>query len=298
MPERILIPLDGSETAEAVLPQVRRILKRHEGEVVLVQAVPPYPPDFHLIAPGPRPLAEKYLRRVTFQLVNDGVRATGLVRSGAPADVILDVAEEKGISLIAMSTHGRTGLARWVFGSVTEKVLRASAVPLLLIRSFPAPDGRALSRGRLEALPFRTILVPLDGSEESRSVLTAVKALAGPIDAHVTLLTVTEEGEAASRWYSPGLTAESAERDLREACIPVRWEHRRGDPAVEILKTCDEEPVDLIAMSTHGRSGPGRWVLGSVTEKVLRAARLPMLVVRRAKVPAASGGAPSGAVTR
>lgn len=286
MLERILVPLDGSETAEAILPQVRRVLNRHQAETLLIRAVPVFPPDFHLGLPGARAQAELYMRRVTFQLVNDGVRCRGLVRQGPAAEAILDAAAAERVSLIAMATHGQTGPARWVFGSITEKVLRASPVPVLVVRSCPSAPGKAISRGRLEELPFRNILVPLDGSEESLGVLGFVKEFAGPLDARVTLLSVVDE--YAERWHSPGGTQEAAEKVLTAACIPSVVKTRRGEPAEEILKACEEDGIDLLAMATHGRSGPGRWVFGSVTEKVLHAATAPLLVVRRRR--ASPGG--------
>jgi nucleotide-binding universal stress UspA family protein len=283
MIERILIPLDGSETAEAILPQVRRVLQRHQAEVILLHATPVYPPDFHLAAPGLQAEGDRYIRRMTFQAINDGLRCRGLVRSGFAAETILDAARSEDASLIAMSTHGRTGLSRWILGSVAEKIVRASATPVLVLRSFHSPAGETIPRGRLEELPFRNILVPLDGSPASLHVLEAVRAFARPIDAHVTLLAVLEDAETAGRWRSPGGTLEAAAKQLAEACIPSRAETRVGDPALEILKASESLPADLIAMSTHGRSGPSRWVLGSVTEKVLRGATRPMLIARQTR---------------
>jgi nucleotide-binding universal stress UspA family protein len=280
MLERILIPLDGSETAEAILPHVRRVLRRHDAETILLHAVPPFPPDFHLAVPRIDEDAHRYIRRMNFLLVNDGVRSRGLVRHGAPAETILSVSEEEGVSLIAMSTHGRTGLERLVFGSAAEQVLRESRWPVLIVRSLPSSVG-TISRGRLEGLPFHRILVPLDGAEESLSILPALKEFASSIDARVRLLAVVDD--LAERWHSPGFTLESAQKALAAACIPADIETCRGDAATEILRVARELEADLIAMSTHGRSGPSRWVLGSVTERVLRASSVPMLLVRRLK---------------
>jgi nucleotide-binding universal stress UspA family protein len=278
--DRILIPLDGSELAEAILPQVQRLLLRTGSEVLLLQTVP-YPPDFHIALPTILEDAHRYIRRKTFELVNSGVRARGLVEQGLAAGTILEVAARESVSLVAMSTHGRTGLSRWAFGSVAEKVLRAGPAPLLLLRSFRPGPGKALSRGRLQELPFRNILVPVDGREASLSVLSTVLEIARPIDAHVTLLCVHEPSPYEGRWDSADQPAAAAQELLSAACIPVRTEVRKGDPALEILRAADDLSADLIAMATHGRSGPSRWVLGSVTEKVLHGATVPMLVARR-----------------
>src|SRR6185295_8206073 len=178
----------------------------------------------------------------------------------------------------ALSTHGRTGAARWVMGSVAEKVLQASSLPVLVARSF-APTA---CRGRLESLPIRNFLVPLDGSRLSLGALDSVLKVARPVDAHVTLLHVAEPSPYDGRWDPPDETLNEAEQILREACIPTLVEHRKGDPAEQILKFAEEKGMDLIAMTTHGRSGPSRWVFGSVTAKVLRSSDLPLLVVRQA----------------
>lgn len=278
---RILVPLDGSATAETVLPQVRRLLRRAPAELILLQVVPHFPPDFRTAFPALNGEAERYMRRMAFQFVNDGVPARGFVRMGTAAETILETAERERVSLIAMSSHGRTGLPRWVFGSVAEKVLRASPVPILLVRSFPHPLDGGVSRGHLEATPFRTILVPLDGSEGALGILPGLKAFARPLDAHVVLLHVFEDSPYEPTWGMPLRPLEQAQGTLVEACIPNRTEYRKGDVATEILKVAQEEGADLIAMATHGRSGPTRWVFGSVTEKVLRAAVTPLLVARR-----------------
>ncbi len=278
--ERILIPLDGSETAEAILPHAIRLLRRSPAELLILQTVP-YPPDSHVGLPTVLDAAHRYVRRVTFQLVNEGIRARGIVEQGLAAGTILDVAAKEGVSLIAMSTHGRTGLSRLVFGSVAEKALRASSVPVLLARSFHPGPGRELSRGRLEETPFRNILVPVDGREGSLSVLPAVQDVARPVDARVTLVCVHPHDDLEGRWDSPDAPAEAAREALVKDCVPVEIEVRHGDPAAEILRAAEDRSADLIAMSTHGRTGPPRWVLGSVTENVLRASTVPLLVTRR-----------------
>ena len=276
---RILVPLDGSTTAEAILSHLRRIIDRHDSQLILLQTLPPGPI-------GHEEEAEKYLRRISFLLTNEGYPARFVLRRGMPADSILDCAEEERASLIAMTTHGRTGAALWMLGSVAEKVLQASPRPVLVTRSFPSSQ----SRGRLEALPVRNVLVPLDGSRFSLAVLDSVMELVRSVDAHVRLLHVEEPTPYAGRWDSPDETLKAADHLLREACIPASIEQRRGDPGEEILKAAAESGSDLIAMTTHGRSGPSRWVFGSVTAKVLRSSTVPMLV-RRNSVTEASAAA-------
>jgi nucleotide-binding universal stress UspA family protein len=268
---RILVPLDGSSTAEAVLSHLRRILDRHDSQLVLLQVQPPVPT-------APEEDAEKYLRRISFLLTNEGYPARSILRRGQPAETILDIAAEEHATLIAMTTHGRTGAARWLLGSVAEKVLQASTRPVLVTRSFPSTQ----SRGKLESLPLRNVLVPVDGSRFSLAVLEPLLEFVRAVDAHVRLLHVNEPTPYDGRWDSPDETLKAADQILREACIPASIEQRRGDPGEEILEAAAETDCDLIAMTTHGRSGPSRWVFGSVTAKVLRSAPIPLLVVRQA----------------
>jgi len=266
---RTLVPLDGSGNAEAILSHLHRILPRHESRLILFHATP-------VVPWVEEKQSEKYLRRIAFQLTNDGYPSTYLLRTGPAAESILEAAGAERASLIALASHGRTGTLRWVFGSVAERVLQASPLPVLVVRSISS----TLSRGKLESRPIRNFLVPLDGSRTSLGVLESVLLLARPVDAHVTLLHVTEPSPYEGRWDSPDETLKEADQLLRDACIPATLQHRRGDPREEILKAAEEGGADLIAMTTHGRSGPSRWIFGSVTAQVLRAASIPMLVVR------------------
>lgn len=268
--ERILIPLDGSATAEAILPQIRRLLHWEDAEVVLLRAIVPAIPETDYIAPPPELVkgAKEYVAALEKKLADEGVRVRSLVRVGGPGETILDVATEVKASLIAMSTHGRTGMQRWIFGSVTEKVLRASPVPVLVVRSFQ------------EAQPIRTILVPIDGSDLSFAVLGHARALARLFESSIAVLHVIEEPDRSFVDAQLQKRLTSTIQDLEAAEISVKLIVRNGEPAGQILDVAKEEKADLIAMSTHGRSGLGRWVFGSVTEKVLREAGVPMLVVR------------------
>lgn len=280
---KVLVPLDGSAPAEAVLALLRRMLPRQDCRLLLFHAIP--------FAPGANDRdAEQYLRKVSFHLTHEGYPSNYLIRLGSPAPSILDVAAQEQASLVALSTHGRSGAARWILGSVAERVLQASTVPVLVERSFP-PDT---SRGRPDSPRMRNILVPLDGSRHSLGVLEPVLTLARPLDAHVTLLHVTEPSPYEGRWDSPTDAMKEADHSLREACIPSRIVHRTGDPGGEILKAATEEPADLIAMTTHGRSGPSRWVFGSVTAKVLRSAPMPLLVVRQSADTSGENHPPRG----
>lgn len=280
--ERILVPLDGSPAAEAGLPAVEEWARRFESEVLLLRA---YQTELvggfeHAVMTVEiRKQAEAYLEEVRRRLEGSGIRARAFAVWGDAAWTIVEVALREEASLIAMTTHGRSGLARWVFGSVTERVLRASTTPVLVTRSFArGEDGAPALRA------IRRILLPLDGSSMSRAVLPAVVELSRLHGARVLVLRVIAEaeGEAVAREEVQPLTARLAAEGVEGEVLI-----RRGDPAGEIVDAAEEVGADLLAMTTHGRSGPSRWALGSVTEKVIRAAQVPLLVVRAGPAPRA-----------
>lgn len=281
MLERLLVPLDGSELAESILIQVRRLLFRKDAEVLLLRAVT-LPPSVEADAGEPLDLlwsrATEHLQNVQGRLSSEGVRVRSSVAEGFPANVILETAKKEKATLIAMSTHGRSGLSRWVFGSVTEKVLRASPVPVLAVPSFAGIGGDAfLGRGR--ELPFGKIVLPIAAGDLSLDAVPPALEIAELFGSHVYLVHVCEGRECLVQ--VPQMR--QAYDLLQRSGVAVEPLMKQGDPAVQILETCRETGADLIAMTTHGHSGLSRWMLGSVAEKVLRAAHLPLLVVRTAR---------------
>jgi nucleotide-binding universal stress UspA family protein len=270
---RVLVPLDGSAFAESVLPQIGPLLIRREAEILLLQAVePPVGIDGDVVAGREliRARAEGYLGALASTWKDRGARVSARVRLEAAADAVLDAAAEEKATLIAMATHGRTGFSRWAFGSVAEKVLRASRVPLFLVRpvagSVPAAE-----------LQVRRILVPIDLSERSLAIVPPAAELAEALGAEALILNVCGDEVSCD---VPVLPMNRAYEEFRRAGVRAQPVMRKGDPAVQILEACKEHSADLIAMATHGRSGLSRWALGSVTEKVSRCAAVPLFVVR------------------
>jgi nucleotide-binding universal stress UspA family protein len=301
--ERILIPLDGSWRAELILSQVARILRREDSEVLLLRVldVPPLVRDLEAVPflLKAREEAEKYIHELELRLSERGAKVRGRVEEGPVAAAILDVARKENTTMIAMTTHGRSGFARWVMGSVAEKVARASEVPILMVRSFrEAPHGDVEPASE-EELPFRRILVPVDGSPTSMEAVDAAEEFARLFGSEILLLHVWPV-QLAPLYIAPGvpvfntnpasifptpspekdeMTAQAAER-FRRAGLQVTRMSTSGDAASEILDQSVAKGADLVALGTHGRSGVSRWVLGSVAERVLRHARTPVLLIR------------------
>ncbi|MBI4564650.1 MAG: universal stress protein [Planctomycetes bacterium] len=301
MLKRILIPLDGSETAEAALTQMRHFLKRQDSEVVLARIVEP----LHVQRMGElsvpeevRREARSYLEKWERRLSDEGVRVRSVLGEGSAADELLKLVEQERATLIAMTTHGRTGLSRWVFGSVAEKMLRASRVPLFLLRSFEPGGKGALEPAAKAERAFQKILVPTDGGKRSLTALPYAIGLARLFNSslvflHVRELPLSPPGSFAGMvpaWPlasaappdepTPESSLASAVERAKAEGIKTESHVVSGDPASEIVNQSASHKADLIVMATHARQGVSRWVLGSVTEKVLRAATVPMLVVR------------------
>lgn len=284
---RILVPLDGSPLSEAILPVAEEWAKEDDAEVILLRAV--LADDRLLHDPDAAEVqvvgeVEAYLEAVAERLERRGLtRVRRVVWHDEPATAIVETVTRDGVDLIAMATHGRSGLRRVLVGSVAEAVVRAVPVPVLLLRGQSAWKPWATGR----------ILVPLDGSEQSEAVLAVVERLAGPRDLMLSLLEVIAPFPAAAQARLTQLKdliafrRAEAERYLTKVAEPlvdegvrVTWAVQYGRPAELITAAAAEERADLIAMATHGRRGLERLFFGSVAEEVLRSASVPVLLLK------------------
>lgn len=300
MIERIVVPLDGSLTAEAILPHVRRVLYRNDSEVILVRAVnPPMMENAILVAEAEIGAAREYVLAQAETLEKQGVRVSHVVRIGSPIGVVLDVVEERKATMIALATHGSTGVKRLLFGSVAEGLLRKSPVPVLLVRPFWSYD---LAPRGTEQRPIRNLLLPVDGTAKPLEALAGIVELADLFDARIVLLRVLVNGErraieAPEKAEADRQLAELAALIEKKGVETVRLVEL-GEPVDQILKAVASQGIDLIAMPTHGRTGLSRAVAGSVTEEVLRRATVPILGIRTpekaAKKPKAGRKVKSG----
>ena len=291
MIERIVVPLDGSLTAEAILPQVRRVLYRNDSEVILVRAVVPPPVENSLLVTEPLlAAARQYLLGQQERLEKAGVRVKNVVRVGTPVGVILDIVEEEKATMIALATHGSSGVKRVLFGSVAEQVIRKTPVPVLLLRPFWSYD--VVPPGAPEHRPIRNLLLPVDGSDLSVEALPGVIEFADLFETRVVLLRVLEEKKrkagAADEKAEAEKQLQALARSIEKKGVETLSLVQNGDPTEQILKAVRHHEIDLIAMTTHGRSGLRRAVTGSVTEEVLRKATVPLLVTRNVGAAKAS----------
>jgi nucleotide-binding universal stress UspA family protein len=274
---KILVPLDGSELGDRILTQVKRLLVRHDGEVMLVRVISPETLKSENVPGQELDVARGHLERLASSLRAQGAKVQHEVLVGKPADRVHTFALEYRPSLIAMSTHGRTGLSRWIRGSVAERILRVSPYPLLLSNPFGLAERQELR--------FQRILVPLDGSDTSAEIIPLVNELARLYESEVVLHMAVELPMVEPLVYPLMVSTEDAQKLLepyraRFPGIRVQIAASLGSPAATIIEVAEREKVDLVAMTTHGRSGASRWAFGSVAEQAIRHCPCPLLVKR------------------
>ena len=292
----ILVPLDGSDFGEHALPAARRLAEREHAELEVVhvaevfapsrtQGAPPLDPRFDEDLAADR---SAYLASLADWLrhgANVTVKATLL--EGSAGSTFSEYVRQHSADLVVMTTHGRGGLSRAWLGSVATEVVRLSCAPVLLIR--PAESG-----SRSQAAPaFERVLVPLDTSSAQQEALEHALALAGPDQPQFTLLHVIRPfvylaDREATAYPEEGQMLATAEEYLNDVAERVRARGfsvqtrivRHQQPARAILEHAEREQVELIAMETHAHGLVGRLLMGSVADKVVRGAQMPVLVHR------------------
>jgi nucleotide-binding universal stress UspA family protein len=287
---KILCPVDFSPGSQCAMRAAVRLANEHDGELVLVHSwfVPTlYAGEILLSGEVVQQIsddAERALAGALAEAVALGARrVTSKLVSGVPWQQIVDTALSDSFDLIVIGTHGRTGIARVLLGSIAELVVRHAPCPVLAIRPGPEPEA------------FRHVLCPVDFSESSRDATRLAASLVQPGGAGITLLHVIElpvsyAGELRSFELSSDLDERSAARldewvkELAaKVAVPVTRQSRIGGAGAQTLAAVDaDSTIDLVVMGSHGRTGASRLLLGSVAEKVVRHARCPVLVARRA----------------
>ncbi len=288
---KILIPVDETEVSATVLTRCSRLLEIPGVHVKLITVAPVTPAQ----AADPRyrndslfdPL-RAMLDVLRDQLLRRIIPAKAEVLFGEPATEILREVARGEFDLIAMNSHGRAGLSRVLFGSVAQKVLQASPVPLLLFRPLLRPDGTTSPVDPPRAAPFQRILVPLDGSENAEEIFAVAETLARVTRATLVFFTAIPGGpeEATAR----GLAMEYLSRRAAAfGLVGLKTEAivRPGAAAEEILALARDREIDAIAMCTHGHSGAGTAAYGSNAERILSRAHVPLIVLRNRRYRAA-----------
>jgi nucleotide-binding universal stress UspA family protein len=309
---RILVPLDGSRLAEAILPDVEELAAQQGAELVLLRIALAHALAGDALVEAQVQAVEEaggYLAEVEQRLAARGIRVSSAVRYGRAAEEILDHARTSGIDLIAMSTHGRSGIERVLLGSVAERVLREAPVPVLLRRAAgpaPVPTGADMrpAQGPIRPQPatpagqaIRHILCPVDFSRTADAALSRAGMLARRFGAELTVLHVVYDPLDVACLHIPHPPLEQLREEMiKEAERTLQGRVRRtlrlvprartavvvGPPFQEIVRYARDHQVDLIVMGTQGLTGLDHLIMGSTAARVIRTAPCPVLSIRAA----------------
>jgi len=298
--ERIMVSLDGSETAERVLPFAKTLCRKFGASLTLASVLPMRGAAQALVPlaeqrpAADRPVVEAlqagqasregYLRGVAARIQRGGIDTHYLVAAGPIAQAINLLLGETRSDLLVMSTHGRSGVGRWLLGSVANAVIQLVTRPVLLVRPALRRNGRPPAIKRL--------LAPLDGSTVAEQVLPYALVFAEVCEGEIILLTVPEvpepetygpmgsavedlrrEAEANAQSYLAGVV-----REVQEQGVRVRGLVTGSGPARTIVDVSEAENVDLIMIATHGRGGMDRLFLGNVADRVVHYTGRPVFL--------------------
>ncbi len=284
--KKILLPLDGSAFAERATPVAQQLAVALHADLLIVRIIPtliwayaaaggPTSADvYERILREEETAVEQYLSRMVASGEALGIKTFTIAARGEVASALLDIIKDEQVDLVVMSTHGRTGAERFALGSVADRVLRGGSAPTLLLRSFH--DGAAQLPERLSRA-----VVTVDGSNLAESAFGIIEALAGSVITSVTLLRVLPLEAGAGQTQDARNYLYDAAQRLRERLgatgVEVNTSLEYGPVAERILED-GEQRRDLIVMATHGETGARRWAYGSVTDRVLHGAQMPLLV--------------------
>jgi nucleotide-binding universal stress UspA family protein len=293
--KNILVPLDGSQLSETVLPMASLLAQQNQARLILFHVIEQNPPD---TVHGERHLtdeheAEAYLQQVS-KTLPPGIAVDRHVHTSAEKDVansIVAHSQELKVDLIAMCAHGQSGLQKRIFGNIAQHVLNLGDVPVLLLS--PEKEMKA------EICSCQCILVPLDGNPDHEAGLEMAIELSQSCQAKLHLVMVIHRlstlpgEEAASAVLLPTATTALLDMDceqgqiylatligkLLDQNIIVTGEVQRGDPASQIVRSARKFQADMIVLGTHSKTAMDAFWSGSVTPKIATRTHLPLLLV-------------------
>ena len=295
----IVLPLDGSAFAEQAIPAASAIARATGAKLrlVLVHRLPPPPNDpetaklYVSVELALRKSEREYLRAIARRLKDRGILAAALVLDGPAGPTLVQWIGESAADLVVMTTHGRGALGRAAYGSVADQLVRSLEVPVLLVRPDP------VDRGKDTEWMLREIVVGLDGSRTAEAALEPAAALAGTLQLPVTVVQVVTPLSVAAdpplpfpTGYDARITEvrrrealdylEDVVEGLRQQGVGATAAAVIGDsPAATLVDLGRPERGVLLAVGTRGRGGVKRLMLGSVADKLVRGANVPVLVV-------------------
>lgn len=279
--QTVMVPLDGSALAESILPLAVGIAKRLKSKLSLVHVASPSKPS------GATSVDFLDLAARTVRIIDPAIQVDTTVLSGHPGDQLSLYAEDSGARLVVITTHGHGGVSRLWLGSVAEHIVRNTTTSVLLVRPDITPTFHGYDGN------FKSVLIPLDGTPMSSEIISVATQIAGRDDVGYTLFRVIPVTRSAADNQTDiaeeaATLRKAADRQMSRIEQAI-WANgfdadshiRESDNVAQaILRFAYEGDTDLIAMASHGPGGVGRAILGSVSDKILRGANVPVLIRR------------------
>jgi len=298
----ILVPLDGSQLAECVLPHIVAIARPFDAEITLLRMLEKNKANgsaqlFDLLNwQINKTKAALYLEKTKARLQESGLQARTIVLEGLVAKGITQYAQNQGMKLIILSSHGHSGLTQWGISSITQKIILSAPTSVLIVRA----HQQDIQAGELsETLVYQRILVPLDGSQRSENVLPIITQLARFHKSQMHLVQVVQTPEMARQMppapedidLSNRVVArnrEEAEHYLEQVKsrsylegIAVQTHLITSDnAAVALHQLGEQEHIELVTLSAHGYSGNHQWPYGSMVNNFIMYGKVPLLIVQ------------------
>jgi nucleotide-binding universal stress UspA family protein len=294
--KRILVPLDGSNLAECVLPHISAVVKSADVEVTLLRVLDP-------LAAATRPLsvdplewqirkaeADNYLKALSLSLAEAGVQVETVTLEGKAAETVIEYAHDKQIDLILMSSHGQSGISGWNVSSVVQKIILRVRTSVMIVRAYQPVEENVGS------LRYSKLMAPLDGSSRAEFVMPVVSRLARAHESEVVVLHIVRQPEMPRRTplsqEDIELINQLTERSKLEAEKYLAELKTRMDADIQtrllvsenvissLHSQVEKEQGDLVILSAHGYTGDTRWPYGSVVISFIAYGKTPLLVLQ------------------
>jgi len=299
----ILVPLDGSQLSECVLPHILAVARSFNAEITLLRMLEKNQAGasaqmFDLVNwQINKTRATVYLEKTKTRFEEAGLQAQAVVQEGLEAEGITEYAQNQGMKLIILSSHGRNGLTQWGLSNVTQKIILSAQISLLIVRADKyGPNPAELSS---ETPLYQRILVPLDGSQRAENVLPVITKLARSQKSMIHIAQIVQTPEMA-RQLPPApedieLSKRVVARNLAEAGRYLEQVKSRStlegisiqthlitsdNAAVALHQLVEQEQIDLLTLSAHGYSGNRQWPYGNMVNNFILYGKVPLLIVQ------------------
>lgn len=298
----ILVPLDGSQLAECVLPHAAAFARSFDAEITLLRILEKNQTGvsaqlFDLLNwQIQKTKATLYLEEIKARFMESNIQARAIVLEGLVPEGITDYAQNEGMKLIILSSHGRHGMTQWGISSITQKIILSAPTSVLIVRA----HSQDFPTGELAETPlYQRILVPLDGSQRAEHVLPIVMQLAHVQKPTIHLVHVVQTPEMARRMppvqEDIDLAKHVVARNREEAGhyleqvksrsylqgIDVKIHLMTSDhTAASLHQVVEQEQIDMVTLSAHGYSGKHQWPYGSVASNFILYGKVSLLIVQ------------------